>query len=67
VSLKRKLELWKSSAEQGNIECFPTLHNFLTEINFAVDEEVSCAILQNLRDLRSSLAHHFPTPKDDNA
>jgi hypothetical protein len=44
----------------------PTLHDFLTEINFAV-EEASGTILQHLSDLRSSLARYFPTPNDDNA
>jgi hypothetical protein len=60
------LEFCKSSVEQENFECFPTLHDFLTEINFAADE-VSGTILQHLGDLRSSLAQYFSTPNDDNA
>jgi hypothetical protein len=60
------LEFWKFSVHQNNFECFPSVHDFVTEINFTVDEEVSGTILQHLRDLRSSLAQYSSTPNDDN-
>jgi hypothetical protein len=50
-SLKRKLEFWKFFVELDYYECSSILHDFLTEINFAVDKEVSGTIFQHLRDL----------------
>ncbi|CAM4478460.1 unnamed protein product [Lepidochelys olivacea] len=66
-SLKKKLEFWASSVEQNNFNCFPTLHEFLTEVHSTVHEEVSSTILQHLRDLQASLLEYFPTTTDDNA
>uniref|UniRef100_A0A452HAN9 Zinc finger BED-type containing 5 n=1 Tax=Gopherus agassizii TaxID=38772 RepID=A0A452HAN9_9SAUR len=66
-SLKNKWEFWASSVEQNNFDCFPTVHEFLTEINSTVHEEVSSTILQHLHDLQSSLLEYFPTTTDDNA
>ncbi|XP_029768663.1 zinc finger BED domain-containing protein 5-like [Terrapene carolina triunguis] len=66
-SLKKKLEFGASSVEQNNFDCFPTVHEFLTEINSTVHEEVSSTILQHLRDLQTSLLEYFPTTTDDNA
>uniref|UniRef100_A0A8C3HM34 Zinc finger BED domain-containing protein 5 n=1 Tax=Chrysemys picta bellii TaxID=8478 RepID=A0A8C3HM34_CHRPI len=67
LSLKKKLEFWASSVEQNNFDYFPTVHEFLTEINSTVHEEVSSTILQHLGDLQVSLLEYFPTTTDDNA
>ena len=60
------LEFCKFSVQQNNFECFPSVRDFVTEINFTLDEEVSGTILQHLRDLRSSLAQYSSTSNDDN-
>uniref|UniRef100_A0A674KES1 BED-type domain-containing protein n=1 Tax=Terrapene triunguis TaxID=2587831 RepID=A0A674KES1_9SAUR len=47
--LKKKLEFWVSSVEQNNFDCIPTVHEFLTEINSTVHEEVSSTIFYTLK------------------
>uniref|UniRef100_A0A8C0H0I0 Zinc finger BED domain-containing protein 5 n=1 Tax=Chelonoidis abingdonii TaxID=106734 RepID=A0A8C0H0I0_CHEAB len=64
--LKKKLEFWASSVEQNNFDCFPKVHEFLTEINSTVHEEASSTILQHLCDLQASLLEYFPTTTYDN-
>lgn len=66
-SLLRKLEFWASSVEEENFDCFPTLSDFLTEINSTVDKDICSAIVQHLRGLRSTLLKYFPVTNDNNA
>ncbi|MBN3301706.1 ZBED5 protein, partial [Amia calva] len=37
AATKRKLECWCSSVEKGQLSCFPTLDNFLSERNLKID------------------------------
>ena len=66
-SLLRKLEFWASSVEEENFDCFPTLSDFLTEINSTVDKDICSAIVQHLRGLRSTLLKYFPVTNDIHA
>lgn len=65
-SLLTKLEFWASSVEE-NFDCFPTLCDFLTEINSTVSKDFCSAIVQHLRGLRSTLLKQFPVTNDSNA
>lgn len=47
--------------------CFPTLSDFLTEINSTVDADIYGAIAQHLRGLHSTLLKYFPVTSDNNA
>lgn len=47
--------------------CFPTLSDFLTEINSTVDTDIYGAIAQHLRGLLSILLKYFPVTSDNNA
>lgn len=66
-SLLRKLEFWASSVEEENFDCFPTLSDFLTEINSTVHKDICSAIVQHLRGLRSTLLKYFPVTNDSHA
>lgn len=65
-SLLRKLEFWPSSIGEG-LGCFPTLSDFLTEINSTVNKDTCGAIVRHLRGLHCSLLKYFPVTSDNNA
>lgn len=58
-SLLIKLEFGASSIEEENFDCFPTLSDFLTEINSTGDKDICGTIVQHLRGLQTTLWNTF--------
>lgn len=46
------------------VDCFPTLHECLTELNFKVDE-VSKVVRENFHDLKTIVLQYFPKTSED--
>lgn len=67
ASFNKKLQFWISQVEQNNFDCFPTLDEFLIEINSKVDDKASKVILEHLHNLQSSLLQYFPKSPEDNS
>ena len=58
ISLSRKLEHWRSAAEQNEFDSFPFLMDFLHENQLTLEETVRQDILVHLQELAKSLQEY---------
>ena len=66
LSMVRKLQFWISCVDNGNIDCFPTLNEFLTESDCVLDDDVRKEIASHLQDLHTNCVNYFPPQNADN-
>ncbi|XP_047002781.1 zinc finger BED domain-containing protein 5-like [Schistocerca americana] len=64
-ALKRKINFWVESVEEGEVECFPFLKEVLKYKTLALGKNLFHQILEHLQSLMSLLEHHFPTAEDE--
>uniref|UniRef100_K7EX73 HAT C-terminal dimerisation domain-containing protein n=1 Tax=Pelodiscus sinensis TaxID=13735 RepID=K7EX73_PELSI len=66
LSLSRKLQFWISSVGQNDLDCLPTLNDFLEENGYKLDEDIRSDIADHLRDLYTNIIKYFPNINDNN-
>uniref|UniRef100_K7FCX8 DUF4371 domain-containing protein n=1 Tax=Pelodiscus sinensis TaxID=13735 RepID=K7FCX8_PELSI len=66
LSLSRKLQFWISSVGQNNLDCLPTLNDFLEENECKLDEDIHSNIADHRRNLYTNIIKYFPTINDNN-
>ena len=60
VSLSRKLRFWASCVENNNIDCFPSLNDFLIEMDCVLDENIGREIADYIHDFETNLVKYYP-------
>uniref|UniRef100_K7FVN9 HAT C-terminal dimerisation domain-containing protein n=1 Tax=Pelodiscus sinensis TaxID=13735 RepID=K7FVN9_PELSI len=66
LSLSRKLQFWISSVGRNDLDCLPTLNDFLGENGYKLDEDIRSDIADHLRDLYTNIIKYFPNINDNN-
>uniref|UniRef100_K7EXZ3 HAT C-terminal dimerisation domain-containing protein n=1 Tax=Pelodiscus sinensis TaxID=13735 RepID=K7EXZ3_PELSI len=66
LSLSRKLQFWISSVGRNDLDCLPTLNDFLEENGYKLDEDIRSDIADHLRDLYTNIIKYFPNINDNN-
>uniref|UniRef100_K7FJM3 Zinc finger BED-type containing 5 n=1 Tax=Pelodiscus sinensis TaxID=13735 RepID=K7FJM3_PELSI len=66
LSLSRKLQFWISSVERNDVDCLPTLNDFLEENGYKLDEDIRSDIADHLHDLYTNIIKYFPNINDNN-
>uniref|UniRef100_K7FH88 BED-type domain-containing protein n=1 Tax=Pelodiscus sinensis TaxID=13735 RepID=K7FH88_PELSI len=64
LSLSRKLQFWISSVGRNDLDCLPTLNDFLEENGYKLDEDIRSDIADHLRDLYT-IIKYFPNINDN--
>uniref|UniRef100_K7G4R7 DUF4371 domain-containing protein n=1 Tax=Pelodiscus sinensis TaxID=13735 RepID=K7G4R7_PELSI len=66
LSLSRKLQFWISSVGRNDLDCLPTLNDFLEENGYKLDEDIRSDNADHLRDLYTNIIKYFPNINDNN-
>ena len=67
TALSRKLQFWHSCIENSNTECFPTLHDWLSENSYGLHVAVREEISEHLQELQENFTRYFPQERVDNS
>ncbi|KAL4120437.1 hypothetical protein QTP88_013129 [Uroleucon formosanum] len=59
-SFVKKLEFWKTCIENNQPEIFEALHDFLSETDMNLSQDIKHQIVQHLNELKTAFAKYFP-------
>ncbi|XP_031337243.1 zinc finger BED domain-containing protein 5-like [Photinus pyralis] len=60
LALNRKLQFWTSCIRRRDLDCFPTLHDFLEQVGTEITNKQYEQIVQHLEGLVDSITQYFP-------